>query len=103
LPPDPSRAQLCQVLFNFDESSGDPLTLPGVTVAAFPMPIPKMPYDVLIYAGVDRAGLSSQFNYDTALFSEDSVAEKVHEFERILRVAVDDPTVRMPGPGRNAG
>lgn len=86
-PADPSRAQLCQVLFNFDESTGALLDLPGLTVESVPMAIPKMPYDLLVHAGMHAGGMWTRFNYDTGLFTEDTVAGWVREFGRTLRTA----------------
>jgi surfactin family lipopeptide synthetase A len=102
LPHDPSRAQLCQVLFGFDESNDDVLTLPGLTLEGFPMPIPTMPYDLLVYAGVRGTGMWTRFNYDTALFTPATVAGWMHEFERILRAAAADPDARLAGVHRPA-
>lgn len=39
----------------------------------------------------------TRFNYDTALFTADTVTGWIREFERTLRVAAADPDVRLAG------
>jgi hypothetical protein len=97
LPPDPSRAQLCQALFLYDEPAPGNLSVPGVQIEDFPLPLTKMPYDLLVHTGQDDEGLWSTFHYDTALFTEATVAGRVDELERVLRTAARTPDTRLGG------
>lgn len=87
LPADPSRAQLCQALFLLDEPDSDGLALPGVTVEEFPLPLSKMPYDLMVYTGLNRAGLWTTFHYDSELFTGETVAGRVRELAAVLDAA----------------
>lgn len=94
IPHDPGRIQLCQALFDFDEHYEDSeLDLPGVRVEGFPLGLPKIPYDLMVYAWLAPDGLWARFIYDTALFTPDTMTGMAVEYERILRAAVDTPDV----------
>lgn len=91
LPADPSRTQLCQVLFSLYEQEESEPELPGLSTMDFPLPMPRIPYDLMVYAQVDATGLSLRFHYDTGLFTEPTVRRMAADFERILRAAVANP------------
>jgi hypothetical protein len=97
VPPDPGRAQLSEVLFLVDEPAADGLALPGMTVEEFPLPLTKMPYDLMVYTGLNATGLWTTFHYDTALFTEETVAGKVRELAAVLDAAAADPGARLVG------
>lgn len=97
LPADPGRAQLSEVLFLVDEPAADGLALPGITVEEFPLPVTKMPYDLMVYTGLNATGLWTTFHYDTALFTEETVAGKVRELAAVLDAAAADPGARLVG------
>ena len=92
VPNDPSRAQLCQVVFLVNEfqDSGD-LKLTGLTVADFPLTVPGMPYDLMICGVPADDGLALRTFYDTGLFTETSVSAALDEFDRILHFAATHP------------
>jgi hypothetical protein len=100
VPLDPGRAQLCQVLYLFDEPADNTLDLPGIGIEDFPLPVGKMPYDLMIHTGLGAAGLWTAFHYDTALFTPDTVATRVRELEQTLRAAAADPSARLVGRSR---
>jgi hypothetical protein len=96
LPHDPGRVLLCPVLFLFDEHFANPeLDLPGLRVEAVPLGLPKIPYDLMVYAWPGPEGLWTRFIYDTALFDSATVAGMAAEYEQILRAAVDTPDVAV--------
>jgi hypothetical protein len=95
-PHDPGRWQLCQVLLVFDEPAPPPvLPLPGLSVADFPITMPRIPYDLMIHARLGRDGLALRFFYDTGLFTEATVRLRIGEFERILQAALLRPDARL--------
>lgn len=94
VPHDPGRTQLCQALFDFDEHfETRQLDLPGIRVEGFPLGLPKIPYDLMVYAWLGPDGLWARFIYDTALFTHDTMTAMAVEYERILRAALDNPDV----------
>jgi hypothetical protein len=96
VPNDPSRAQLCQVLFVINEfqDSGD-LKLAGLTVEDFPLKLPGMPYDLMVFALPAENGLALRVFYDTGLFAESTMSTVVAEFDAVLRFAVARPDAHL--------
>lgn len=93
-PQDPGRVQLCPVLFDFDEHyETTEVDLPGLRIEGIPLGLPKIPYDLMVYAWPGPDGLWTRFIYDTALFDHETMAGMAAEYERILRAAVDDSEV----------
>jgi non-ribosomal peptide synthetase component F len=96
VPHDPGRTQLCQVLFDFDEHfESTELDLPGLRVDGFPLGLPKIPYDLMVYGWLGQDGLWLRLIYDTALWQPTTIAELARDYEKVLRVAVDAPHTRI--------
>jgi non-ribosomal peptide synthetase component F len=96
VPNDPSRAQLCQVVFLVNEfQDSEDLKLTDLTVEVFPLTIPGMPYDLMICAVTADDGLSLRTFYDTGLFTEPTVSTALDEFDRILHFAVTHPESQL--------
>ena len=94
IPHDPGRVLLCPVLFDFDEHyESTEVDLPGLRIEGIALGLPKIPYDLMVYAWPGPDGLWTRFIYDTALFDNETVASMAAEYERILRAALDDPDV----------
>jgi hypothetical protein len=85
-PNDPSRAQICQVLFvmNDFQDSAD-LKLAGLTVSEFPLTLPGMPYDLMVFVLPAEEGLSLRIFYDTGLHTESTITHLIEQFNDILR------------------
>jgi len=96
VPPDPGRAQLAQVLFLINEfqDSGN-LKLAGLTVADFPLTIPGMPYDLMVCAVPAEDGLALRIFYDTALFTESTVATATANFDKLLSFAITNEDAHL--------
>lgn len=91
-PAHPGRAQGFQAMFLHEEVEvASRLTLPGLVVEDFPLGIPKVLHDLMVYARPGPAGLQTTFVYDTGLLTHDTVAGLADGYERLLRAAVDDP------------
>lgn len=100
-PHDPGRAQGFQAMFLHDEVEvASRLTLPDLRVEEFPLGVPRVLHDLMVYAGPSPQGLSTKFVYDTALFTAETVTGLAHGYERLLRAAVDDPDTRLSALGR---
>jgi hypothetical protein len=96
IPPEPGRAQLCQVLFLINEfqDSGN-LKLAGLTVTDFPLTIPGMPYDLMVCALPAADGLALRIFYDTGLFTESTVATATNEFDKLLSFAITNEEAHL--------
>ncbi|HCT78533.1 MAG TPA: non-ribosomal peptide synthetase, partial [Micromonosporaceae bacterium] len=95
-PHDPGRAQVFQAMFLHDDVEvASRLDLPGLQVEEFPLAIPKVLHDIMVYARPAPRGLKTMFVYDTALFTGDTISKLAKGFEELLRVVVDDPDVRL--------
>lgn len=95
-PSDPGRAQGFQAMFLHEEVEvASRLTLPGLSVEDFPLGIPKVLHDLMVYARPGPQGLSTTFVYDTGLLTEPVVAGLADGYERLLRTVVDEPDIRL--------
>jgi hypothetical protein len=94
---DSSRVGLCQALFLFDEAptGGAGFSLPGLRIEGFPLAIPKIPYDLMVHAGLRPGGMWATFFYDTALYTRDTVAAHAEEFRRIVHAVTANPDIRL--------
>lgn len=95
-PADPGRAQGFQAMFLHDDvEPAARLVLPGLRVEGFPLGIPRVLHDLMVYAGPSPQGLSLKFVYDTGVLAEPTVTALAAAYERLLRAAVDDPGRRL--------
>ncbi len=91
-PQDPGRAQVFQVMLLHDDVEvASRLDLPGVRVEEFPLGIPRVLHDIMVYARPSGGGLQTRFVYDTALFSPELMAGLAHGYEELLHAAVMSP------------
>jgi hypothetical protein len=92
-----SRVALTQALFLFDEAptGGAGFSLPGLRIEAFPLAIPKIPYDLMVHAGLRPGGMWATFFYDTGLYTPGTVATHAEEFRRIVRAVTANPDIRL--------
>lgn len=95
LPPDPSRAQVFQAMFLLDELHAGGPDLPGLTVTEFPLAIPKILHDLMVFAWLGPQGLVTRFVYDSALFAEATMIRLAGEYEQLLCAAVAGPDARL--------
>ena len=92
-PHEPGRAQIFQAMFLHDDVQvASRLDLPGLAVQEFPLPIPRILHDIMVYARPTPGGLGIRFVYDTALFTAETITELAQGFETILREAAEEPS-----------
>ena len=70
-------------------------TLPGLSVAPFPIDRWSTRYDLELYAGQDGDGLSGMFVYNTDLFDADTIARLAGHLETLLRQVSGRPALRL--------
>lgn len=96
IPIQPNRAQVTQVLFLINEyQNSSELKLAGLAVEDFPLTIPGMPYDLMVCALPAEHGLTLRVFYDTALFTPDTVAGVIDEYDALLDFAMRHPDARL--------
>ncbi|WP_203912781.1 condensation domain-containing protein [Rhizocola hellebori] len=91
-PHEPGRAQVFQAMFLHDDVEvASRLELAGLVVEEFPLPIPRILHDIMVYARPARGGLGIRFVYDTALFTPETMAALGRDFEALLREVAEEP------------
>lgn len=96
VPRRPGRAQVFQILFMYDEqgSSGG-LRLPGVRIKEFPLTMPRIHSDLMVFAQPDDDGFAVQLFYDTALFVESTAVALADDYVTLLRTVAERPDLRL--------
>lgn len=91
----PGRAQGFQaMLLHDDVAPAARLILPGLRVDGFPLGIPRVLHDLMVYAGPAAQGLAVKFVYDTGVLTEHTVTGLATAYEQLLRAAVTAPATR---------
>jgi hypothetical protein len=92
-PHEPGRAQVFQAMFLHDDVEvASRLELAGLRVEEFPLPIPRILHDIMVYARPAPGGLGIRFVYDTALFTPEMMTELAQGFETLLREVAAEPS-----------
>ncbi len=99
-PYEPGRAQVFQAMFLHDDVQvASRLSLPGLRVQEFALPIPRILHDLMVYARPAPGGVGIRFVYDTGLFTRETVTRLGQQFEALLREAVAEPSCpAFPAP-----
>ncbi len=95
-----SHTPLFQVMFNLLQSTGAAPTLPGLTIEAIPADYQIAKFDLtltLIEASDAKAltGLSAEFEYNTDLFDEATIARLAEHYTTLLAGIVANPTAAI--------
>ncbi|SCK47635.1 amino acid adenylation domain-containing protein/natural product biosynthesis luciferase-like monooxygenase domain-containing protein [Streptomyces sp. WMMB 714] len=99
---DTSRAPVFQVMAEYESGPPFLLDLPGVTARPAAVGADKALVDLTVYFSVTGDSVECRFEYSTDLFDEATVAGFAARFERILRAAAADPSVRLAAPRTGA-
>ncbi|MFI7673012.1 MupA/Atu3671 family FMN-dependent luciferase-like monooxygenase [Actinophytocola sp. NPDC049390] len=91
---DPGRNPLFTVMVEFEHESTVEFT-PDVAVTILDVPADRAPFDLSLYLTRHANGLRISVEYDTDLFTEDTVRRLVAHVETALRRAVDDPAAPL--------
>ncbi len=94
---DPGVNPLFQV--NFRVRVGDPpvLALDGARTSLVPVDLGLARFDLALELHVLDDGIAAEFNYNTALFDDSTIARLAVDFESLLRQVVADPGRRLLG------
>ncbi|MFP2898100.1 amino acid adenylation domain-containing protein [Corallococcus sp. 4LFB] len=95
---DLSRSPLFQVMFVF-QNAGAPWELPGVSVRALTFEPGMAKFDLTLFVRESPEGWSSAWEYNTALFDEDTVARFADHYAQLLESALaapDAPLATLP-------
>ncbi|QAT87101.1 long-chain-fatty-acid--CoA ligase [Corallococcus coralloides] len=95
---DLSRSPLFQMMFVF-QNAGAPWELPGVSVRALTFEPGMAKFDLTLFVRESPEGWSSAWEYNTALFDEDTVARFADHYTQLLESALaapDAPLATLP-------
>ncbi len=94
---DLSRTPFFQVFFNMLNMPGDSLTMPGLAIEGYPLPIVGSKFDFTIYLFQKSDGflLKSVFSMD--LFTRERMVEMMEQYKYILEQAAANPRTTVSG------
>jgi aspartate racemase len=88
---DPSRTPVFQVMFTLQNSPGEALTLPGLTLTALPAHGGTAKTDLSIQLGERPDGLWASVEYCSDLFEPETIRRLWGHYETVLTSAAADP------------
>jgi len=88
-----ARSPLFQVMFNFQGTPFPPVTLPGLTLQFLDMANELAQFDLMFNLQSGAEALHGWIEYKADLFDPSTITRMVEHFQRILKVAVSDPTL----------
>ncbi|PTL75058.1 non-ribosomal peptide synthetase [Vitiosangium sp. GDMCC 1.1324] len=91
---DLSRTPLFHVMFAH-QLLPSALSLPGVSASEFPFEPGMAKFDLTLFVRETEDGLLSLWEYNTALYDEETVARMAAHYARLLEGAVEEPEQRL--------
>ncbi|NTW00309.1 MAG: amino acid adenylation domain-containing protein, partial [Oscillochloris sp.] len=88
-----SHTPLFQVMLLLQNTPGQALRLPGLTIASLNSQSGISPFDMTLAVAEGDAGLSCAFEYSTDLFDQLTIARMAGHFARLLGAVVADPEI----------
>ena len=95
IPRDPSRVPLVPVVFNMDLGLDDGVAFEGLKHQLFYNARAYENFELSLNASGSEKSLVLEWSYNTRLFKPDTIRSMMEEFEKILRVVVKDPEIRI--------
>lgn len=90
-----SHAPLFQIMLILDNTNSRTLSLPGLDVSTIDIATGIIKYDLELEVLETATGLTLNWNYDTGLFSHNSIAAMAAAFELLLDGVVDNPQANI--------
>ncbi|WP_162551224.1 condensation domain-containing protein [Paenibacillus tepidiphilus] len=91
LPRQMQHSPLFQVLYVQTEESMLNVAIPGISVEVIPVTAETAQFDLSLYATVMREGISAGFEYNTDLFSRETILRMIEDFRLLLESVVAGP------------
>ncbi|MHC5705932.1 non-ribosomal peptide synthetase, partial [Streptomyces tirandamycinicus] len=88
---DTSRTPLVQAMVVLQNAPGEPVRLPGVRTAEYPVVREAAPFDLTVEFFETGNGLTARVGYSTALFDEATIARFAGHLTTVLSAATADP------------
>ncbi|MBT5872261.1 MAG: amino acid adenylation domain-containing protein, partial [Candidatus Latescibacteria bacterium] len=88
---DPSRNPVFQVLLQLSPAEGYVLDLPGISVSPIKVDTEAAQFDLVLHLFEEEAGIVGHFEYNTDLFSADTMMRTAIHFNKLLESALADP------------
>ncbi|MBB5868899.1 hypothetical protein F4553_002278 [Allocatelliglobosispora scoriae] len=96
LPSDPSRTQVFQtIMVLHTEGGSEGLDLTGLAVEPTPAGMPQIIHDLVLDLFPRPDGLETDWRYDTALFTAETIMELAADYGKVLRRIAAEPGVRI--------
>ncbi len=92
---DPSRNPLFQVMFAVQNAPREDMSLPGLTMAPFSLPITQTRFDLECHVREQAEGLSVVLMYNTDLFDAVTIEQLGRHYRRVLAELVRGPEQRL--------
>ncbi|GAA0388939.1 condensation domain-containing protein [Paenibacillus motobuensis] len=85
------QSPVFQVLYVQTEESMLNIRMPGIEAEAIPVSTDTAQFDLSLYATMMKNGITAGFEYNTDLFSRNTITGWIEDFKILLRLAVNDP------------
>jgi amino acid adenylation domain-containing protein len=92
---DPGRNPLFQVMFQMQNSARAELHLKDLTVKALDVSTGTAKFDLMLAIREDNGELLCVMEYSSELFTGDTVARMLHQYQILLQAIVNDPAQRI--------
>lgn len=90
---DSNRTPLFQVMFNLQGTPFPPITLPDLTVQFIEIANEFAQFDLMLNLQAESDTLHGWVEYKSDVFDPSTILQLVEHFQRILKVAIADPTL----------
>ena len=88
---DPSRNPVFQVLLQLSPAEGYVLDIPGIAASAIEVDSEAAQFDLVLHLFEEENGISGHFEYNTDLFSSETMTRTANHFQVLLESALTDP------------
>jgi len=89
------RAPLYEVMFIFEHAEQVGPDLPGLRLSEFPLDVPRIRLDLMVYGWPTGDGIATRFVYNSALFTQTTMTGMAQGFADLLRAVADDVELRL--------
>lgn len=87
----PSYNPVFQVLFGFGQGASAPFTLSNLTVTPFAIDRGLVKFDLTISTSAVESGLLGALEYNTDLFTDETIGRMIDRLENVIRAVMADP------------
>ncbi|PYP93124.1 MAG: non-ribosomal peptide synthetase [Candidatus Angelobacter sp. Gp1-AA117] len=92
---DSVRAPIVQVMFVLENAPLPELRLGSLQISSFPIDSGSAKFELALLVSEDKDTMSCNFEYNTALFEEQTIARMVQDYQAILQQMIAQPALHL--------